>query len=258
MIKLIFMAISFCMVTSSFAQTGNDDDLTEIRSNIRIDTGQDFRKDLKDITSGHFGTNILEDQRDDRTGLEVTYNTFEDLNRFNFSLLFNADVRDFTDIFYAEAGFGLFLKENKYLDFFVNTQKNKYSTMSAAPTDFSGDLEALDDTEENFFSLGLGPTYRTFFIRDLIPIKNMFETIHAGVALGWFFEDRSNEGYFGPGIKAELGIHYRASKNFHVGTKLTWNHFWVKRDEKFVDEPQGIRTLSLTWLALGFDIAIYL
>ena len=69
--------------------------------------------------------------------------------------------------------------------------------MSERAADISVDPETLDDTKESFFSFGLGPTYRTFFIRDLIPIKNLFETIHAGVGLGWFFEDRSNEGYFG-------------------------------------------------------------
>lgn len=257
MIKIFLLTLLFSLSYYSYSQEASDE-LSEIRNSIRIDTGQNFRKDLKDITDGHFGTNILEGQRDDRTGLELTYNTFEDLNRFNFSLLFNADIRDLTDVFYAEAAFGLFLKENKYLDIFINTQSNKYGVMSERAADISVDPETLDDTKESFFSFGLGPTYRTFFIRDLIPIKNLFETIHAGVGLGWFFEDRSNEGYFGPGLKTELGIHYRASKNVHFGTKLTWNHFWVKRDERFVDEPQGIRTLSLTWLALGFDIAIYL
>ena len=251
MIKTLIL-ITILSFSNRLLSQESIDELSEIRSNIRIDTGQNFRKDLKDITDGHFGTNILADQRDDRTGLEVTYNTFEDLNRFNFSLLFNADVRDLTDIVYAEAAFGLFLKENKYMDFFINTQSNKYGVMSERASDITIDPVTLDETKESFFSLGLGPTYRTFFIRDLIPLKNIFETVHAGVGLGWFFEDRSNEGYFGPGIKTELGIHYRASKNFHFGTKLTWNHFWVKRDEKFVDEPQGIRTLSLDVVSTWF------
>ncbi len=257
MLKILFSISLLCLIFRAQAQD-EQRELDQFRAEVRLDTSQNFREDLKEITKGHFGTNILEDQRNTTTGLEVSYNTFEDLNRFNFSLLFNADVRDLTDIFYAEVAFGLFLKENKYFDFFINTQNNKYGTMSARAADIAVDPDLLDETKESFFSFGGGPTYRTYYIRDLIPIKNLFETIHAGAGLGWFFEDRSNEGYFGPGIKAELGIHYRASKNFHIGTKLNWNHFWVKRDEKFVDEPQGIRTLSLTWLALGFDIAIYL
>ena len=87
---------------------------------------------------------------------------------------------------------------------------------------------------------------------------NIYETIHAGIGLGSFFQELSNESYFGPGIKADFGAHYRMSKNFHIGTKLSWSHYWVKRDEKFTDEPQGRRTLSLTWLSFGLDIAIYL
>ncbi len=236
----------------------NESSMQEMRNSIRIDTSQDFRRDLRDITDGHFGKNILKNQRDDITGLEISYNTFQDLNKVSFSLLFNSDIRDLTDIMHAEFSFGLFLKENKYLDIFINTQSNKFSTMSARASDIAVGSEVLDNTKESFFSFGFGPTYRTYFIRDLIPLDNLFETIHAGAGLGWFFEEQSNEGYFGPGVKADLGIHYRFSKNFHLGTKLSWNHFWVKRDESFVDEPQGIRTLSLTWLSLGFDIALYL
>jgi hypothetical protein len=257
MFKIFFSLIYLFSALICQAQSESQE-LQQMRSELRIDTSQDFRQDLKNVTKGHFGENILEDQRDSRSGLEVSYDTLKDQNRVNFSLLFNADVRDFTDIVYAELSFGFFLKENKYLDVFINTQSNKYGVMAARASDITIDSETLDNTKESFFSFGVGPTYRTFFIRDLIPIKNLFETIHAGAGLGWFFEDISNEGYFGPGIKAELGIHYRASKNFHIGSKLSWNHFWVKRDEKFVDEPQGIRTLSLTWLALGLDIAIYL
>ena len=124
--------------------------------------------------------------------------------------------------------------------------------------DINANNQTLDNTTESFFSFGMGPTYRTYFLRDLIPLDNIYETIHAGVGLGTFFEELSNESYFGPGIKADIGMHYRLSKNFHVGTKFSWSHYWVKRDEKFVDEPQGQRTLSLTWLSFGLDFAVYL
>jgi len=255
--KILFLLFNIISAAPILAQE-DFEELQEIQSSIETNTNQNFRKDLKEITNGHFGTNILSNQRDAETGLETNYNTFNDLNRVNFSLLFNSDLKDLTDIFVAELTFGLFLKDNKYFDFFINTQTNKYGTMTARAADITGKPEDIDATEEGFFSLGMGPTYRTFFIRDLIPIENIFETIHAGAALGWFFEDISNEGYFGPGVKANLGIHYRATKNFHIGTMLSWNHYWVKREEKFVDEDQGIRTLSLTWLAFGIDLAFYL
>lgn len=218
---------------------------------------QDFKSELKEITKGHFGENILEHQRDEKTGLEITYDTFADLNRVNISLLFNSDIRDLTDMFVAELNFGLFIKDNRYFDFFVNTQSNKYGTMASKSGDISSSDDVTDNTKESFFSFGFGPTYRTYFIRDLIPLDNIFETVHAGIGLGWFFENLSNQGYFGPGVKSDLGIHYRLSKQFHVGTKLSWSHYWVKRDEKFVDEPQGNRTISVTWLSFGLDFALY-
>ncbi len=255
--SLFFMVILLFSSQIICAQE-DENELSEIRGSIKIDSSQNFRKDLKDVSRGHFGDNILDGQRDGDSGLEISYNTFKDKNRINFSLLFNADIKDLTDIFYAEFAFGFFDKENRYFDIFVNTQSNTYGSMSARASDISTDSEVLDKTKESFFSFGAGPTLRTYFIRDLIPIKNIFETIHTGAALGWFFEESSNEGYFGPGIKADLGIHYRASKNLHIGTKMSWSHFWVKRDEKFVDEPQGVRTLSLTWLAFGIDLAFYL
>lgn len=254
--KFLFLSLNLVFLSSAVAQN-SPNELEQIQSAIETDTDQNFRKDLKDITDGHFGTNILENQRDSKTGLEVSYNTFTDSNRVNFSLLFNSDIKDFSDIVMAEISLGLFLKDNKYFDIFVNTQTNKYGSMAARAADISGDPEVIDETKENFFSLGMGPTYRSYFIRDLIPLDNIFETVHAAAAFGWFFEDISNESYFGPGVKADLGIHFRVNKSFHIGTKLSWNHYWVKREEKFVDEDQGLRTLSLTWLAFGLDLALY-
>ena len=49
----------------------NESNMEEMRNSIRIDTNQNFRKDLREITDGHFGQDILKNQRDDKTGLEI-------------------------------------------------------------------------------------------------------------------------------------------------------------------------------------------
>ena len=260
-ILIILIILSFKSIAQEYEDDYSDEygeAIEQAEQSFKSGSTQNFKTDLKNITNGHFGEDFLKNQRDSNTGLEISYDTQKDLNRFNAAILFNSDLRDFTDMFIAEVGFGMFLDDNKYLDFFLNTQRNKYGTMASRASDINGAGDVIDQTKESFFSFGMGPTYRTYFTRDLVNLDNLYETIHAGVGLGWFFEELSNEGYFGPGVKADFGIHYRISKNFHIGTKLSWNHYWVKRDENFVDEPQGIRTISLTWLSFGLDFALYL
>jgi hypothetical protein len=106
-------------------------------------------------------------------------------------------------------------------------------------------------------NVGLGLGLTTTFLRDFLKFDNLFETYSAFLAVGRLSEDFMSETYQGPGLRADWGVHWRMAQYLHLGLKFSWSHYSLKRGELFQDEPQSPRHLSISWLSLGIEGAIY-
>lgn len=212
-------------------------------------------EDLKEIDSLKRGT-VLK-RRDIETGVFLQdYNTYSDKNRTSFLYHVNNDINSITNITTLEFNYAHKF-ELAWLELFaIRTTATFNEITDSNPNDFSGG-EALDLTEESLLAFGAGLSYRSSWIQELVNSDKMFTTTAA--SLGWYSlsENFSGFTYSGPGIKTDFGIHRRSSRSMHYGVRMSYNLASVKRAQETELERSSQRSLTLSWLTVGFDLSFY-
>lgn len=105
-------------------------------------------------------------------------------------------------------------------------------------------------------TIGTGLSYRTSLIQTLFSSDNLFETM-AGYVNYNKTSTELGEAYSGPGMKAELGVHFRSSNTFHWGARFNYNIAHVKRAQETDTEKSSERSLLLNWTSFAADISFY-
>ena len=214
---------------------------------------------LKQLTISNGGVergNIIH-SRDSETGLKNKYDISKDKGRVAFSFHLNTNPYKFSHIISFDLNYSRLIAENFSMEGFFAISKNRFESISEKNATRSVNLDQMDETIETILTAGFGFSYKSSFIRDILKYDKFYETITGSVAVARMNENFLSENFWGPGIRADWGIHYRFSKYFHWGLKFSWNHYTVRRSEAFLDEPQDPRHLSLTWLSLGIEWALY-
>ena len=83
------------------------------------------------------------------------------------------------------------------------------------------------------------------------------ELVAAHLIYHQFEEQTTAFSFSGFGVRADFGLNYRTSENFHVGTRMSYHLAPVSREENFTLEPRDDRSLTLSWLDFAFDFTFY-
>lgn len=205
----------------------------------------------------------LVSQIDSDTGVEgISYFTGEDQHKLTLSL--HTGIRpsrmsghqqfDFTYA-YRFQRFWLEGFVSSISTTFENIAENPRGTSSNADSEYN--FSRTDDETENLLVYGLGTSYRFDMPFEYLKERQFFHTVGAYLTYNSLDEGLRGQTYVGPGLKAALNVHKRASKFFHYGLNFTYNLASVKRDAVFEEEPNNDRRLNLAWYTFGFEIGLY-
>lgn len=197
--------------------------------------------------------------KDEETGLyQPIYIVSSDKSRLSLLYFMNSDLRQLTGISTFEL---IYAKKsgNYWLEFIASNSNLHYDSITSF---VSGPIPDAVETDlvflvENLVTLGVGLSYRTTLIQNFIQSGEYFETVSAYLTANHLSEIYSSESYTGLGLKADFGIHKRVSQFFHFGGKMSYNLVAVKRAAIGSETDESLRSLTLHWLSIGFDLSYY-
>ncbi|MBI2520559.1 MAG: hypothetical protein HYV97_09075 [Bdellovibrio sp.] len=236
------------------AETPLSDEQTQAQEMMPLSV-RDAMEQLK-VTEGAKEELSITSQDSD-SGLSSTYHLKDDTWKLSFGYHVNSHPMTFSDMAGLDFALAAKMWPRTWLVGYLETAKIKFRAMSEFNQYRSLNTWELENTYETAILFGLGLSYETSYIQDFLNYEKMFETITASASYLRFHESYMNENYSGPGIRADYGVHYRFSKAMHFGLKFSYNLFSTKRPEEYVDEPQPLRHLSISWTSVAFDFSIY-
>ncbi|MEI8346618.1 MAG: hypothetical protein WCG27_04070 [Pseudomonadota bacterium] len=200
-------------------------------------------------------------KRDKSTGVfEPLYNTGEDKTRVSF--LYHGyykpqSVRDFT-------GFEFLLSRKlstAWWEFLFSYNQTYFGTITKNNYNLGPDSIGLNNTQETLTIFGTGLSYRFSWIQELLSsmttTRRFFETTAAYLVYQFLSEKYRGESFTGPGLKTDFGIHYRVSRSYHFGIKMSYNLSEVLRPKAQLDETRSQRSLTHSWVSFAFDLSYY-
>ncbi|MCO4793309.1 MAG: hypothetical protein KC493_06350 [Bacteriovoracaceae bacterium] len=200
---------------------------------------------------------LLTRERDAATGLlREAYNIKNDQSKYSFLYHFNSDVKDIASISTFEFIYGT-KRDFGWLDFSIAKISGEFQELTENNPSLGSTSQEFLEESAGLLVLGVGLGFRTKYIRHLVAIDTLYETIAASLTYNQFDENFRSEKFAGPGIKADFGIHKRTSEAFHFGWKMSYNLAHVKKAKEFDTEGSAGRSLLLTWLSFGLDLTFY-
>lgn len=179
-------------------------------------------------------------------------------NRFSFMLGINPSMQKASDV----TNF-TFSYAKKMDDYWLDTNLlytsglfDKLSTNNPAATTLSSDL--LTDTKSTHISVGVGIGRETSYTQSLVPLADIYELMAANLTYNSFKEPTSSKSFTGPGMIAKFLVYKKFSNYFTAGTQFTYNLAVVKRGQDFETESSSARSLTISYLTIGFDLSFYL
>lgn len=209
-----------------------------------------------EVTKGHKQPELVF-WRDKETGLQKTYDIKNDKMRFSFTPNINTDPYKLLDIVSLDFTLSMKYSKDMWLEGIFSFGRFVFHALSQVNATRPVDRNEMHHAKENVTSIGIGVGRRTKYFRDFLYSDNIYETIQAYFTLAKLHESFLNENFFGPGIRADYGVHYRFTQSMHFGFKLSYNIYALRRSEAFLDEPVSTRHLSLSWLSLGTEFSFY-
>lgn len=205
---------------------------------------------------------IIYDLNKDTGVKDKSHYTGRDGYKLSGHYMGNVELNKFTDISAFEFNFS-----KRFAEIWVETfvgrtaatfkaiSENKKSNINALSTSEARYIRP-DNSSETLLSAGVGIGYRFKMIYQFIDTTDVFETISAFVTRHILDESFRGTNYNGYGFRADYGIHKRSTTSFFYGAKASYNFGAVKR--RLNDgESRSEGTLSLSWLALGFEAGYY-
>jgi hypothetical protein len=180
-------------------------------------------------------------------------------NRYTFSLGLNPSIQKSTDIRNFAFNYASKKYENSWLDFNLIIGQGffkKMTTNNPSATQLSN-LQLEDNTSKHT-TFGIGPAFETRYIQTLIPLSDIYELIATNLTYNILQEPTSNYSFKGPGLLAKFSVYKRFSDYISAGTQFTYNLAVVKRAQLFDTESSSARSLTLSYLTIGFDLSFYL
>jgi hypothetical protein len=237
--------------------TDNPEDITTNRYYL------DYEYNLELTQSNDLNEDITMHERDALTGVVTNiHNTFNDKHRSSLIFLFDPRILKEYQLYTFEFIYGHKF-ENWSFEWFISTMTADFYSVARNHAHGSSSSVAeentprIDDDQETLLSTGIGANFRFKLLQGIIQSNRYFETVSSSLALGRLTDSMSGLSYYGPGLKTDYGIHRRFSSNFHLGLKMSYNIYSLKRTENYATEVSDDRALTLQWISLGFDATFY-
>ncbi len=173
-----------------------------------------------------------------------TYNTKDDKRRYSLVFHANSNPTELINLFGFEFIVGSKGKYN-WLDFYAQGFNSNFEALASG---IQADNLDMLSSQCNLFSGGVGITHRSHIFLSYLNSNVLFETVSAFVGYYFLTESYNGEGFSGPGLKADYGIHKRTSSQSHYGLKFSYN----------LADVQGEETnYILSFTTLSFDLSFY-
>lgn len=188
---------------------------------------------------------------------EETFNpTYQ--NRFSLMMGVNPSLQKAADISNFNFSYAKKL-ESYWLDTNVHYTRGLFGKLTKNNATATGLSDAqLADTTSTLLTLGVGVAHETRYAQTLLPFTDIYELMAANLTYNVFNEPTSSKSFTGPGILAKFSVYKRFSDYFSAGTQFTYNLAVVKRAQDVETETSSVRSLTLSYLTVGFDLSFYL
>lgn len=179
-------------------------------------------------------------------------------NRFSFLVGVNPSIQKAGDVTNFIFSFGKKM-DNYWFDsnlIITNGIFKKISTNNPSATGLTNDQ--LVDTKSYMTTIGVGIGRESRYAQTLLPFKDIYELTAADLTYNIYKENTSGKSFTGPGMIAKFSVYKRFSDAFSAGTQLTYNLAVVKRSADNDTENSSTRSLTMSYLTVGFDLSFFL
>lgn len=179
-------------------------------------------------------------------------------NRYSFVGGFNPSMTNATDIINFNFSYAKKM-ENYWFDasfLMTNGAFNKMTTNNFAAT-ASSDAD-LYGSKSSMLTFGIGVARESHYAQSLLPFDGMYEVISADLTYNLYKEKVSSKSFSGPGMLAKFSLFKKFSDYVSMGPQLLYNLAVVKRAQDVDTETSSARSLTMSYVTIGFDLSFYL
>ena len=179
-------------------------------------------------------------------------------NKFSFLVGINPSVQKASDIENFTFSYG---KKNE--DYWIDTNIiltngvfSKITTNNESATGVLG--PDVNNTKSSLITIGAGIGRESRYIQSLLPFKDLYELMAADLTYNILNEKVSAKTFKGFGMLAKFSLYKKFSDYVSLGTQFTYNLSAVKRSSDNENEGSSARSLTLSYLTIGFDLSFFL
>lgn len=179
-------------------------------------------------------------------------------NRVSFLIGLNPSLTKAGDVVNFNASYAKKMEDYWFDTTFIITSGafNKMTTNNAAATGATDD--ALFDTKSTLTTFGLGVARESRYSQTLLPFDGMFEVISADITYNLYKETTTGKSFSGPGFIAKFSLFKKFSDYVSMGPQLLYNLAVVKRAQDSDTEMSSARSLTMSYVTIGFDLSFFL
>lgn len=166
---------------------------------------------------------------------------------YSLSYLFNGKITRIKDISTLEF---LYAYKSEYYrpSIMISHSTLKLTSIISSPL-------AVENTEvASLVRLGFGATHPTQFTHYFIKSKNFVEITSAYFTFHFMKRSFSQMKFMGLGLKIDLGLCKKITKNFSIGGKVSYNIVSLKRALLEEESVDTLRSMLGHWLSLGLNL----
>jgi len=179
-------------------------------------------------------------------------------NRFSFIAGLNPSMTNASDVINFNFSYAKKMEDYWFDASFIITNGafNKMTANNfAATTTSDADLYGSKSMLTTF---GLGIARESRYSQTLLPFDGMYEVISADLTYNIYKEKISNKSFTGPGMIAKFSLFKKFSDYVSMGPQLLYNLAVVKRAQDVDTETSSARSLTMSYVTIGFDLSFYL
>lgn len=179
-------------------------------------------------------------------------------NRFSFIAGLNPSMTNAADIVNFNFAYAKKMEDYWFDATFLITNGafNKLTTNNFAATNESD--AHLYGTKSSMITFGLGVARESRYSQTLLPFDGMYEVISADLTYNLYKEKTTTKSFSGPGMIAKFSLFKKFNDYVSMGPQLLYNLAVVKRAQDVDTETSSARSLTMSYVTIGFDLSFYL
>jgi hypothetical protein len=180
------------------------------------------------------------------------------LNRFSFLAGVNPSIRKASDITNFSFSYGKKI-DDYWFDSNILVTNALFSKITTNNTNATGlGSDQINSTKSNLISVGAGYGRESHYIQSLLPFTDLYEMMAANLTYNIYNETASEKTFSGLGMLAKFSLYKKVSDYMSLGTQFSYNLSALKRASDSESETSSNRSLTLSYLTVGFELNFYL